>query len=114
MKYQINGLLKLAEVDNYEEGCDPKSTQMIEVDLTFTDSTVEGVIRKCAEFLGVDNDGIEKNACDEDGRVDFQLMETEESYQPSKSQIEQWKRGTLRLWAVTYTGMVERVETVKI
>ena len=34
--------------------------------------------------------------------------------EPTKREIEQWKRGELRLWAVTYTAYIEKIEPVAL
>lgn len=108
--YQIKRLLKIAEVDSYEEGCDPDTTQMTDVDLYFKGTSPDDVIHRCAEYLGVDKDSIEKNVCDDDdGRIDFSLMECDDSTVPNKNEIARWKKGQLRLWDVTYSGYVEKV-----
>ena len=113
-KFQIDGLLKFAEEDNYNEGCDPSTTTHFHVDMKFTGDTAQDVVNKVAEYLSVDGDGIEYNACDEPGRVDFSLMEDENGTSPSKAQMTAWKRGKCKLWAVTYTGYVEKVEPVTL
>ncbi len=114
MKYQINGLLKFWEEDKFEEGCLPGTGGTFMVDSMFTASTPEEVIKKAAEFVGVGKDGIEKNACEEDGRVDFQSLEDAESSPASPRQIEEWKLGKIKLYCSTYTGTVEKVEPVKL
>jgi hypothetical protein len=113
-KYQINNFLKFAEEDNWKEGCDPNTTQSFMVDVSFYGATAEEVIQKAAEYLGVEEDGILRNSCDEKGRVDFQLMEDADSTSPSKQQIKDWKKGNCRLWEVTYTANVEKVTPAKI
>lgn len=113
-KYQIHGLLKFAEEDIYDEGCQPETGFTDHIALDFRGDTTEEVIQKVADFLGVDQDGIERNACDEPGRVDFSLMEDEQATPASKHQLERWKNRQERLWAVTYTAHVEKVEPVTL
>lgn len=113
-QYQIHGLLKFAEEDIYDEGCQPETASTFQVDVDFRGDTPQEVIQKVADFLGVDQDGIERNACDEPGRVDFSLMEDAEGTTASQAQIESWKKGKTRLWAVTYTAHVEKVEPVTL
>ena len=112
--YQINGFIKFAELDNYEQGCDPDSTVMQEVSMTFTGKTIQAVIDQALSFLGMEADAMEVNACDEDGRIDFQGMECEDGTAPSKAELARWKRGEIKLWAVTYTAHVEEVKPVRI
>ena len=111
-RYQIKGLLKFAEEDNYKDGCLPDTATHYSVDYTFNGTSKEEVIKKVADFLGVGEDGIERNACDDKGRIDFALMEDDEGTSPSKSQIDAWKKGRERLWYVIYTGHLEKVTLV--
>jgi hypothetical protein len=113
-QYQINGFLKFSEEDNYLEGCDPHTTQTFEVNVPFRGDSADEVIKAAAEFLGIEEDGIERNACDEKGRVDFAGMETNDSFSPSKDQIAAWKIGKLRLWYAVYTAHVEKVTPVNL
>ena len=63
-----------------------------------------------SDFIGVDDDyEVVLDACEEDGRVDVQVLETADSYTVDAWQVEKWKRGELALWAATYTFMVEEV-----
>lgn len=70
--YQIDGLLKFIEEDNYQEGCNPSTAQSWHIDMKFTGATIDEVIKKVQGFLNVDDDGTERNACDEKRRIDFQ------------------------------------------
>ena len=90
---------------------------MQDVQLTFTADTPEALIEKIAKFLDVDQDGINKEIgadLDEPGRVDYQKMGCDDSSTPTKREMEQWKRGELRLWAVTYTAYIEKIEPVAL
>lgn len=113
-KYQINKLLKFAEEDNYQEGCDPDTTVMFDLDVSFRGNSAEEVIKSAAEYLGIEEDGIERNACEEKGRVDFQGMETDDSMTPTKNQLKEWKKGNFRLWNTIYTAYVEKVSPAKL
>lgn len=84
------------------------------VDVSFSGKTPDEVIEKAAEYLGIDKDGIEKNACDEVGRVDFSTMEDDESSTANESDLALWKQGKCRLWYAVYTGTVERVQAVNL
>ena len=116
-QYITRGLLKFAEQDDYENGCNPDTTQAIEIDCTFTADSPDKLIKKISAFIGIDGDGIDKQIgkdLDEPGRVDFQGMECDDSTTPTKREMEQWKRGELRLWAVTYTAYIEKIEHVAL
>lgn len=113
--FQINGFLKFAEEDNFKEGCDPDTSSSYSVDMRFTGHTAEEVIQKATKWLGVDlKDGIERNACDERGRVDFALMEGEDGTPITKAELAAWKKGKARAWYSVYTCFVEEVRPAKL
>ena len=114
MKYQIDGLSKFWEEDNWESGCDPETSHSDYIDLKFTAKTIKDVISKVSEFLSVGLDGIELNSLDEDGRIDFAGLENESGNKPSPSELEKWKLGKFKLYYVVYTGVVTSVVVVKI
>lgn len=111
--YQAIDLLKMAEEDIYETGCQPGG-YTFDVSMTFRGKSADDVIWKIAEFVGADNDGILRNSCEEPGRVDFQVLETEDGNPATETDISLWKTGNKRLWAVTYTTTIEKVTTAKL
>lgn len=116
MQYEVNGWTKLAEEDSYTEGCLTETAQMFDGNDRFTAPTEKEIIKKLQEFCCVDeNEGNTiLNSCDEPGRIDIQAMETGEGYRATPNQIEQWKKGEMRLWAVTYSFQVELVERKQV
>lgn len=108
--YEVNGWFKYGEQDFYETGCDPDSHVSFSGNERFSADNTPDLLIKLRSFVGVDDDyEIELDACDEDGRVDIQVMETAEGYPATAWQFKEWKRGELALWACTYTFMVEEV-----
>ncbi len=110
--YQIDGFLKFTEEDKHDEGCLPDTGSTYMVEAKFTGSTVKEVIEKAAKFLNIDADGIEKDACDEKGRIDFAGMECDDNTTPSKAELASWKQGKTRLWYVVYSAHIEKVARV--
>ena len=114
MRYEATGWIKFAEEDVFSEGCQlgtgssDSSTEPV-----FTGKTVEEVIQKCLEFVGVpepnSEDAIERDACDETGRLDIAHMETADGIEPTERQLEDWKAGQYRLWYVVYIFYIEAV-----
>jgi hypothetical protein len=113
-KYITRGLFKFAAEDDFEQGELPGTEFSSEIDYDFVGSTADEVINKIAEFLDVDEDAIERNACDEDGRVDFSKLEDADSASLSKSEMELWEKGQLKAWAAFYTAYVEKLERVRV
>lgn len=107
--YEVNGWCKYGEQDHYETGCDPDKYVSFSGNERWSAETIPELLKKLRDFVGVDDDyEIELDACDEDGRVDICVMETNDSYTADEWQIEEWKKGELALWYSTYTFMVER------
>jgi hypothetical protein len=105
--FQANGLLKFTEQDIWEEGCQPHTSNSYSIDMTFTGAFPEEVIKKIAGYIGCDEDGIERNSCDEKGRVDFAITEDEEGTPLSPRQWEQFKKGNIKAWYAIYTAYIE-------
>lgn len=112
MTYKIDGFLKHTEQDDYVEGCDPATSQMSEIALSFEGSTKKEILDKIVEFFGVDRKIIELDACEEAGRIDISFMEDNNSFRADEAALNIWRAGKLDLWLVTYTGHLERTDTV--
>ena len=109
-KYEINGWFKFAEQDHWEEGCDPDTGFSFSGDDRYRSATIEDLLKQIRDFVGVPDDyEIELDSCDEDGRVDIQVLETADGYPANDRDIEKWKKGDLALWYATYSFMIERV-----
>lgn len=112
MKYQIRNLHKLIQEDVWLDGCRPDTACASHVAVSFIGESVDEVIKRAADFLGVDSDGIERDACGETGRVDFALTENDDGYPLTDRERAAWTTGTLRAWYAVYTTYVERVTPV--
>ena len=110
---KTTGFLVISEVDKYDDGCDPDSTQMREDDSRFVGANDEEILEKIREYLGVEKDAILLNSCGENGRIDIQRMEDSEGCQPNKTQIQSWKKGRTVLYNVLYSTHVEQVSPFK-
>jgi len=104
---------KFTEEDIFADGCQPRTnnqTQHYGED-EFSNKTLEGLIKELMEFCKVTSkENVLLNSCDESGRVDIQRMETEKGRVATKSDIERWKKGELRLWdaCFVFTILEER------
>jgi len=108
--YEVNGWYKYGEQDHLETGCDPDRYVSFSGTDQFSADTLPDLLIKLRSFVGVDDDyDIELDACDEDGRVDIQVMETADSYIANEWQVEEWRRGEIPLWYSTYTFHVAEV-----
>lgn len=106
--YEINGWIKFADEDRFNEGCTGDAVQFCGKDV-FKGTHPNSVIAKFCDFVGAEKSNVELNSCDESGRVDICVMENGDGYPASKREIELWKSGDVRLWYAVYTGYVDRV-----
>jgi hypothetical protein len=118
-KFIVIGFDKSSEIDDYKEGCLPDSGN------NFSDRTtvikgesIAQVLYKIKEFLGLTDDewkdNFELNACDEDGRVDVQILEDENGVTADFRDIFLWKKGRKTLWSATYTFHIYGLQELKI
>jgi len=114
--FESGKALKFVEEDNYENGCNPDTAQGWTVDIKFKAETIEELIKQITEFYGVEEEDIEINSCDEDGRIDINIMENSEGYKATEREIEAWKQGLKKLYSAIYTYNIEKVtrESIKI
>jgi hypothetical protein len=112
--YIIRGLFKHSEEDSYKDGCLPKTGQAYSVDVDFAADTIDGLVEKVDGYLGTGSGDHEKGVCDEPSRIDWQTMEDDDGTQATPEQLKLWKLGKIRLWACTYSGIVEQVTPVDL
>jgi len=110
----IRTLHKFTEQDDYENGCLPDTGTSYEVPVSFQGETVADVISKASDFIGCGKEGIELDACDEKGRVDFAVTETVYGTTLTDMETAQWKAGELKAYYAVYTGFVESLELVQL
>ena len=97
--YEITNILKHAEEDIYENGCQPGTGTGNFIDISFKSRTVKDLIEQAAEFLDCEWD-FQLNACEEIVRLDFQKHETFDVTTPPAAELERWTAGKLKLWLV--------------
>lgn len=109
MHYQIEGFLRHAEVDNWENGCTGEYDSYY-VDHKITGFTLAELIEKCEAFTGgeVCPELIENN------RLDFQVMENADGYPASERELERFKRGEIVLYLCDYSATVQRIENADL
>lgn len=109
--YEINGWIKFAEKDDWEEGCDPDTRFSFSGDDRFSADTIDDLLKEVRDFLGVPDDyAFDLDPIDEgEGRADISFLENAGGCHASERDIEQWKKGECDLWAACYTFHVEEV-----
>jgi hypothetical protein len=110
MHYQISGFHKITELDNFEQGCVGESNEQYFAH-SITAKTLEELIKKAENFTNGERGEFWE---DDPSRVDFQTTETGDGYPATPLDVNRWKRGELKLYAVTYTCYVEQVSTANL
>jgi len=111
LMYKIKGIHKLSELDDYEKGCTGEY-QNFHIDIELSAGSMNELADKFKEFCCADE--AEKNACDEPGRIDCQILENAEGYPLSKWEWERFKAGEIQAWAVTYTGYAKLITETEV
>lgn len=110
MSYEVNGALKFWEEDVYGNGCIGNGGSTW-IDIRWRADTLAELVEKLNSFAGNDDPGaVLYDACEEEGRIDIQVLETYESNAPTEADLAAWKEGKRRLWLCDYSFKVERVE----
>lgn len=113
-RYENSGHLihRSSERDDYEQGCVADSRNVSDCYLfMLKGDTPEQFIAEVCEHFGVPVEEAELNACEDDGRIDVSRMETIGGEVPTEDEREQWMRGKLELWYMTYTLYCVKVTT---
>mgnify|MGYP000850386816 CR=1 FL=1 len=105
--YIVNGIEKVWEEDDYVNGCIGKQ-HYTEIDVSFKAADLKSLLDKLQGFTGCD--GVLLNSCEEQGRVDLQRHETVNGVAASESDMQLWRDGKKKLYAVTYTAIVYKAE----
>lgn len=106
---EVNGWMKHAEEDNYENGCEINGAAFYGND-QFVAETESELIQKLMDFVCVDSkDAVSINSCGDAGRIDICRMENAGGFEPSDRENEAFKTGDCRLWYCTYTFQAEKV-----
>lgn len=109
---QVNGWFKIAEEDNWENGCSLDSSTAFDGRDNFHAETETELIEKLMAFTGeTEKQNVLINSCDEDGRLDIQVYENENGERASEREMELFKKNECRIWLATYTFQVSQCST---
>ena len=114
VRYEVNGCIKTAEIDDFEHGCQSESAQMMHIDVELSADTVAELVAMIHEFIGSRPGSHILDACEEQGRIDVQVMERDCGSPASDSDLDAWQEGKLRLWLADYSFRVELVERASV
>ena len=107
--YQVECFTKIAEKDDYLEGCDPETTFAVSFDIKFKDNSICNLISSILEHFEVK----EYSIISEDV-IEFSRLENNEGYVPSKSELERWKKGSGGIWNANYQCEIFEVSPVNV
>lgn len=103
--YLIKNMIKHSELDKWEEGCDPDTSQLMMIDLSFENEDLSGLIEDVSKFL--QSHDYQIDPCEDDqNRIDWQVMETASGLAASETDLERWKKGGINLYLCTYSVYV--------
>ena len=105
--------IKFACEDNFENGEIGKS-QMSEFEEEFIGDTAEEVVQKLIDYFDTKRKYVDLNSCDENGRIDISILENADGYKSSLREEELWKKDRLKLWSVTYSFIIRKVEEKEV
>lgn len=109
--FEVNGWMKFVEEDVFAQGCVGQTRCYGDNSMRFKAASLDGLIKALMEFTGTDDrENVMLDACDEEGRIDIQILENDDGCAASKAEIEKWRDGKCRLWLADYSFRVEQVE----
>lgn len=111
--FTINTVFKSTEQDSFEQGC-IGDVQESDISITFKAATIEDLIKQFADFCGCDVSEVQRNVCDEIGRIECQRTENVEGYELRPAEVREWKAGKLMAYAATYTAYVYEAKPVAV
>jgi hypothetical protein len=109
VRYEVNGCLKTAEIDDFEHGCQPETASLYHIDVSLLAESIPALVAKIHDFIGSRPGSEILDACDEQGRLDVQVMETDAGNPATDSDLDAWQEGKRQLWLCDYSFRVEQV-----
>lgn len=107
--YECNYVHKLAEVDDYKNGCTGE-VQACGYAYTIKGETLDDLLGAIADHVGCLKANILVNPCGDDpSRIDAQVIENGEGFSASTQELSQWREGKLKLWLCDYSFYFETV-----
>lgn len=107
--YAITHVSKEVEIDSYTEGSIGKRTCTMDEPLNITADTLPALLRAVGDHYGLMIAPAECSVCGlSPDYVTFSRTENAEGDEPSKREMDLWREGECRLWAVDYIFEIER------
>ena len=116
-EYKVNSFIWHCEEDNFENGCDPETSETNTGEMGISSNKLTDVLEAVKLQLGCkNNDEIELNACEEDGRIDFQFMSLKpfSVFRASDKSLSKFRSGDINLYFNCVSVYVDTVEQLRI
>jgi len=110
MQYVLRMYEKVAEEDDFENGCMPGTAAAHEMDFEFTGEDPRTVLTEFAELFSVEPCEIEVDEWS--GDLTIGVMERADG--SIATDLEDWRRGTETLWYATYRAELSSRETIEL
>lgn len=113
-RYIVRGLFKTAAQDDFDEGEISGTEYATDISVEFDAPTIDGLTEKIADWLEIEDveNGAERDACGEIGRVDFAREEGADGEIFDETLRDEWRAGEVDLWYAVYTAQIEKIERV--
>ena len=104
---------KNVQHDDYKRGCSGRFTTILCERVNIVAESLPELFKAIGERYGLDIDDLwipadEIGPDDDTTRVGFNRLETDDSSEPDKRELAQWKRGGLKLWLADYEFLIQR------
>lgn len=103
MKNLEIAVCKMITRDNYKEGCDPSSAKDLGQIALYSNQGVEDVANIIKFFTGDRN-----TPTVFDDRIEVNVMENAEGFEPTKEEVALFEKGEVRLWIADYSFYVSK------
>ena len=99
-----NGCIKHSELDDFREGCDPGTSRSEFLDISIKGETLKDIKHALNDHFECTDDCMIVDPCDDSkNRIDVQFLERKSGIIADQTNINNWKKGTTRLWLVIYS-----------
>jgi hypothetical protein len=102
---------KRKEVDDFEHGCDPNTSQFVwEENPDIKADSLPALVDEMKRYFDIKLDDIWLPVeGDEDvTRIGYNQLETNKGKPPTKKQVTEWQAGRLKLWLADYDFLIEK------
>ena len=97
-------IIKMTQVDDYENGCLPDTCQDYGLITTLIHTDLKGLVKEIESFCNGQVFLFE----DENNRLGVQVLENSDGYKASPGQVERWKNKEITLYLADYSCYISK------